>query len=292
MIRRIVNSRLLKHYLRDPSAIIGSVICLFVLMAAMFAPLIAPQNPYDLKSLSYQDSLKPPIWMEGGQTPFLLGTDEHGRGILSTILYGLRISLGVGFGVVILAGIIGSIIGLLAGFYRRWFDAVSMRLADTLFSFSTTLSAILILGITGKRGILTVILAITLADWVRYARTTRGNVLSVAEEDYVLAAKSVGANDVRIILKHILPNVISSIFVISAVDLAIVIMLEATLSFLGVGVPLTEPSLGMMIAQGREYLYAGKWWLIVFPGAALGSIVVGINLLADWLREELNPKLN
>ena len=128
MIRRIVNSRLVKHYLRDPSAIIGSVICLFMLVAAIFAPLIAPQNPYDLKSLSYRDSLKPPIWMKGGQTPFLLGTDEHGRGIFSTILYGLRVSLGVGFGVVILAGIIGSIIGLLAGFYRRWFDTVSMRL--------------------------------------------------------------------------------------------------------------------------------------------------------------------
>lgn len=229
--------------------------------------------------------------MEGGQAPFLLGTDDHGRGIFSTILYGLRISLGVGFGVIIIAGTMGSIIGLLAGFYRGSFGAVSMRLADTFFSFSTTLLAILILGIVGSRGILTVIIAIALADWVRYARTTRGNVLSVAEEDYVLAAKSVGANDLRILSKHILPNVISSIFVISAVDLAIVIMLEATLSFLGIGVPLTEPSLGMLIAKGREYLYAGKWWLIVFPGATLGGVVVGINLFADWLREELNPKL-
>jgi len=292
MIRKIVSSRLFGHYLRDPSAVIGSIICIFMLAAAIFAPLIAPQNPYDLKSLSYRDCLKPPIWMEGGQAPFLLGTDEHGRGIFSTILYGLRVSLGVGFGVVILAGTIGSIIGLLAGFYRGWFGTVSMRLADTLFSFSTTLLAILVLGITGKKGMFTVILAITLADWVRYARTTRGNVLSVAEEDYVLAARSIGASDMRVILRHILPNVISSIFIISAVDLAVVIMLEATLGFLGVGVPLTEPSLGMLIAQGREYLYAGKRWLIVFPGAALGSIVVGINLFADWLREELNPRFN
>jgi peptide/nickel transport system permease protein len=292
MIRKTVNSKLFKHYLRDPSAVIGSIICLFMLAAAVFAPLIAPQNPYDLKSLSYRNCLKPPIWVKDGQAPFLLGTDEHGRGIFSTILYGLRVSLAVGFGVVILAGTIGSIIGLLAGFHRGWFGIVSMRLADTLFSFSTTLLAILILGITEKKGILTVILAITLADWVRYARITRGNVLSVAEEDYVLAAKSVGASDIRIIFRHILPNVISSIVIISAVDLAIVIMLEATLSFLGVGVPLTEPSLGMLIAQGREYLYAGKWWLIIFPGATLGTIVVGINLFADWLREELNPKLN
>jgi len=260
--------------------------------AAIFAPFIAPQNPYDLTSLSYADRLKPPIWMEGGQAPFLLGTEHAGRGIFSSILYGLRVSLGVGFGVVILAGTIGSVIGLLAGFYRGWFDTVSMRLADTLFSFSTTLLAILILGITQHKGIITIILAITLANWVRYARITRGNVLSVAEEEYIIAAKAIGASGLRIIFKHILPNVIASIFVIAAIDLGIVIMVEATLSFLGIGVPLTEPSLGMMISQGREYLYAGKWWLIVFPGVALGSIVIAINLFADWLREEFNPKLN
>ena len=291
MIKKIIEARILQHFIRDPSAVIGLTICLILMISAIFAPLIAPQNPYYLQSLNYQDCLKPPIWMEGGQAPFLFGTDDQGRGVFSTILYGLRVSLGVGFGVVLIAGTIGSLIGLIAGYYGGLIDVLSMRVADTLFAFSTTLLAFLILGITGSKSILVVIIAISLADWVRYARTTRGNVMSVIEEDYISAARALGADDIRIIFKHIIPNILSSIFVISAVDLAIVIMLEATLSFLGIGVPLTEPSLGMLIAKGREYLYAGKWWLIVFPGGALAALVVSINLFADWLREEINPKI-
>ncbi|MFP4589123.1 MAG: ABC transporter permease [Candidatus Acetothermia bacterium] len=221
----------------------------------------------------------------------MFGTDDQGRGVFSTILYGLRVSLGVGVGVVLIAGTIGSLIGLAAGYYGGVLDVVSMRLADTLFAFSTTLLAFLILGITGSKGILVVIIAIALADWVRYARTTRGNVLSVVEEDYISAARASGATDFRIIFVHVFPNILSSILVISAVDLAVVIMLEATLSFLGIGVPLTEPSLGMLIAKEREYLYAGKWWLILFPGGALAGLVISINLFADWLREEINPKI-
>lgn len=291
MIKKITEVKIFKHFLQDPSAVIGFSICLFLMICAVFANLIAPQNPYNLKSLNYQNSLKPPVWMKGGKSPFLLGTDDQGRGVFSTILYGLRVSLGVGFGVVLIAGTAGLLIGLLAGYYGGLIDVVSMRIADTLFAFSTTLLAFLILGITGSREILVVIIAISLADWVRYARTTRGNVLSVIEEDYISAAKAIGAADRRIILKHIMPNILSSIFVISAVDLAIVIMLEATLSFLGIGVSLTEPSLGMLIAKGREYLYAGEWWLIVFPGGVLASLVISINLFADWLREEINPKI-
>jgi len=261
------------------------------IFATLFAPLIAPQNPYDLKKVSLEHFLKPPLWMKGGEPPFLLGTDDQGRGIFSTILYGCRTSLTVGFGVLIIAGTFGITMGLLAGYYGGHLDSVIMRLADTFFSFSTTLMALLMLGLFKQRSVLVVIIAICIADWVRYARTMRGSVLEVKEEVYIMAAKATGAQDFRLLLRHLLPNAIPPIFVVMAVDLAVVIMLEATLSFLGVGVPLTEPSLGMMISIGKDYIYAGMWWLVVFPGAALVLLVVGINLFADWLREELNPKI-
>lgn len=285
------NSKRFKHFITDPSAVIGAFLLFLFTFVAVFAPLVAPQNPYNLETLDLGMSMKPPAWMDGGEMPFVLGTDDQGRGILSTIFFGCRTSLMVGFGVILLAGSFGVLIGLLSGFYRGVIDAVTMRLADIFFSFSTTLMAILMLGVVGVRSILVVIIAISLPDWVRYARVIRGNVMSVQEEDYVAAAKSIGSSDIRIIFKHVFPNSIHSLFVIAAVDLAVVIMLEATLSFLGVGVPLTRPSLGMMIANGKRFIYAGKWWMIVFPGAALVGMVVGVNLVADWMREELNPKL-
>ena len=291
MAEKRVKSRMLYSYLHDPSAIVGSVILVIFITGAVLAPWIAPQNPYDLEKLSLENFLTPPIWMEDGQAPYVLGTDDQGRGILSTIIYGCRTSLIVGFGVVLIAGTFGIIMGLLAGYYVGWLDAVMMRLADTFFSFSTTLMAFLMLGIFGPGGVLVVIIAICIADWVRYARTMRGSVLEVKEEAYIMAAKATGAGDLRLLLRHLLPNAIPPIFVVVAVDLAVVIMLEATLSFLGVGVPINEPSLGMMISIGRNYIYAGMWWMIVFPGAALVLLVVGINLFADWLREELNPKI-
>lgn len=284
-------SRLLHSYLHDPSAIVGSFILVAFVVLAVMAPWIAPQDPYNLESLSLEYFLTPPIWMEDGQAPYLLGTDDQGRGILSTILYGCRTSLIVGVSVVLISGIFGVTMGVLAGYYGGLLDSLIMRLADTFFSFSQTLMAILLLGLFKQRGLLTVILAISVVDWVRYARTMRGSVLEVKEEAYVMAAKATGAKDFRLLLKHLTPNAIPPIFVVVAVDLAVVIMLEATLSFLGVGVPLTEPSLGMMIAIGKDYIYAGMWWMVVFPGAALISLVVGINLFADWLREELNPRL-
>ncbi|MCK4392029.1 ABC transporter permease [Candidatus Bipolaricaulota bacterium] len=291
MIRRLLQSKLLSHYVRDLSAVVGSVILLIVLLGAIFAPFIAPQDPYDPKTLSLQDSLTPPIWMKGGQAPFLLGTDDQGRDILSTILYGCRTSFLVGSSVILIAGTIGVTVGLLAAFYSGILDAVTMRIADTFFSFSTTLMAMLLLGIFKGGGIPLVILAIVIADWVRYARTMRGSVLGVKEDDYIQAARACGGSNLRIMIRHILPNAIPPILVVAAVDFGAVVMLEATLSFLGVGVPINKPSLGMMISLGKNYIYAGKWWLIIFPGIALISIVLGINLLADWLREELNPRL-
>ncbi len=277
--------------MHDPSAIVGSIILLVFVFAAIFAPWVTPQNPYDLSKVSLEHFLAPPVWMEDGVYPYILGTDDQGRCILSTIIYGCRTSLIVGFGVVLLAGSFGVIMGLLGGYYGGKPDAIIMRVADTLYAFSTTLTAFLFLGIFGGGSVLIVIIAICIADWVKYARTMRGSVLEVKQEAYILAAKATGAGDARLLLRHLLPNAIPPIFVVLAVDIAIAIMLEATLSFLGVGVPLTEPSLGMMISIGKNYIYAGMWWMIVFPGAALVLLVIGINLFADWLREELNPKI-
>ncbi|HDL85909.1 MAG TPA: ABC transporter permease [Candidatus Acetothermia bacterium] len=291
MIKRLFHSRVLQHFFKDPLAIIGVLILFVMLIGAIFAPLIAPQNPYDPRALSLQDSLQPPLWMPGGKAPFLLGTDDQGRDILSTILYGCRTSFTVGFSVVLLAGLIGVTIGLIAAFYGGVLDAVTMRVADTLFSFSTTLMAMLLLGIFKGGGIPLVILAIVIADWVRYARTMRGSTLGVKQEDYVEAARAIGSPNLRIMFRHILPNAIPPILVVAAVDFGAAVMLEATLSFLGVGVPINEPSLGMMIASGKNYIYAGMWWLTIFPGIALIAIVLGVNLLADWLREEINPRL-
>ncbi len=291
MTERRIQSRILYDFFHDPPAIIGIFIVAVFILLAVSAPWIAPQNPYDLETLSLEYFLTPPIWMEGGTAPFVFGTDDQGRDILSTILYGCRTSLIVGFGVVIIAGTFGVTMGVLAGYYGGVLDAIIMRLADTFFSFSTTLMAFLLLGLLKQRGVLTVILAICIADWVRYARTMRGSVLEVKQEAYIMAAKATGAKDFRLLLKHLVPNALPPIFVVVAVDLAVVIMLEATLSFLGVGVPLTRPSLGMMISIGKNYIYAGMWWMVVFPAATLILLVVGINLFADWLREELNPKI-
>ena len=281
----------MQSFLGDPSGLVGGIILIIFLLAAVFAPYLAPTDPYDLTTVDLANFLLEPSWMDQGVSAFPLGTDDQGRGILSTILYGLRTSLIVSVSVVTISSIIGIVLGMLGAYYGGFFDALIMRAADTVFSFSTTLLAVLLLGVFESRGILTVILAICIADWVKYARTIRGSVLEIKEFPYVTAARSSGASDFRILFRHILPNALPPIFVLMAVDMAVVIMLEATLSFLGVGVPLTEPSLGMMIAIGKNYIYAGMWWMVVFPGATLIGMVVGINLFADWLREELNPKL-
>jgi peptide/nickel transport system permease protein len=291
MTKKRIQSRMLYNYLHDPSAIAGSLILVVAVLAALLAPWITPQDPYNLAEVSLEYFLTPPLWMEDGQAPFILGTDDQGRCIFSTLIYGCRTSLIVGFSVVLITGTFGVMMGLLTGFYGGKLDAIIMRMADTIYAFSTTLLALMFLGIFGKGSVLLVILAICIAGWVRYARTMRGSVLEIKQEAYIMAAKATGAGDFRLLMRHLLPNAIPPIFVIIAVDLAVVIMIEATLSFLGVGVPLTEPSLGMMVAIGKNYVYAGMWWMIVFPGAALIFLVVGINLFADWLREELNPKI-
>jgi len=290
-MKKIIASKRMQSFLGDPSGMVGGVILVVFFFAALFAPYLAPTDPYDLTTVDLANFLLEPSWMDQGVSAFPLGTDDQGRGILSTILYGLRTSLIVSVSVVTISSIVGIILGMLGAYYGGILDAFIMRAADTVFSFSTTLLAVLLLGVFESRGLFTVIIAICIADWVKYARTIRGSVLEIKEFPYVMAARSSGAADFRILFRHILPNALPPIFVLMAVDMAVVIMLEATLSFLGVGVPLTEPSLGMMIAIGKNYIYAGMWWMVVFPGITLIGMVVGINLFADWLREELNPKL-
>jgi peptide/nickel transport system permease protein len=286
-----IKSQRLRNYLRDPSALVGSILLIVFIFCAVFAPLLAPMDPYDLTTVDLGNFLLPPAWMDGSVGTFPLGTDDQGRGILSTILYGMRTSLIVGFSVVSVSSVIGIVMGMLGAYYGGILDAAIMRLADTVFAFSTTLLAVLLLGAFQTRGVVTVIFAICIANWVKYARTIRGSVLEIKDNAYVVAARSSGAGDMRILFRHILPNALPPIFVVMAVDLAVAIMLEATMSFLGVGVPLTEPSIGMMISIGKNYIYAGMWWLTLFPGATLILLVVAINLFSDWLRDELNPKL-
>ncbi len=291
MIKNILQSNLVYSFVRDISAMTGALLLVIFIFCALFAHILAPMDPYELTTVELSDSLMAPAWMETGSLSFPLGTDDQGRGILSTILFGLRTSLMVGFSVVVVSSILGIFFGMLGGFYGGILDAFIMRTADTVFAFSTTLLAILLLGIFQSRNIWTVVFAICIAGWVKYARTIRGTVLEVKENAYITAAKASGAKDFRILFRHVLPNALPPVFVLMAVDLAVVIMLEATLSFLGVGVPITEPSLGMMISIGKNYIYAGMWWMVLFPGMTLILLVVAINLFSDWLRDEMNPRL-
>jgi peptide/nickel transport system permease protein len=281
--------RLLRHFLRSPQALFGASILCICLGAAVFAPYVAPHNPYDLTSLELANRLKPPMWMENGNASFPFGTDDQGRGVLSTILYGLRNSVAIGCGTVVLAFAVGGLLGLLAGFFSNRVDAILGRLADIMLSFPAFLIAMLLLGLTKQRGAASVILAVAATFWVRYFRVMRGNVLREMRKEYIDAVRSMGAGHTRILFVHLLPNCASTLLVIAAVDLGMVIVLEATLSFLGVGLPLTTPSLGMMIASGYQYLYAGIWWVVFFPSLALALLVTSVNLLGDWLRCELNP---
>jgi len=279
-----------KRFLHSPLAVVSAALVLAMALGAIFAPLLAPQNPYDLATLNLRDSRTPPLWLPGGKLPYLLGTDEQGRDIVSTILYGLRISFMVGIASVALSALVGIATGLWAGFRGGWVDALLMRLADVVFPFSTTLMAILLMGLFNARGVGAVILAISVINWVRYARTARGSTLAVKGEEYIAAIRSLGAGASWVITRHILPNIVQPLLVVAAVDFAVVIVLESTLSFLGIGVPITQPSLGTMIAKGKDQLLAGSWWMLVAPGIVLVALSMAVNVLGDWLRDELDPR--
>ncbi|MFW5855860.1 MAG: ABC transporter permease [Bacillota bacterium] len=289
-MEQIFDSDLIYDYKKDKLVIVASIILVLIILSAIFAPQLAPHNPYDLSTVTLMDSLKPPAWTAEGVDKFLLGSDLQGRGVLSTIFYGTRISLLVGLSAVLLGGIIGITLGIISGFLGGKVDSIIMRMADIQLSFPTTLIAITVMAFWG-RGIVKLIVVIGLATWVTYARTARGSTMSVKKSEFIEAARLMGVSKFKIMLRHVLPNILTPVIVIATVQIAQVIMLEATLSFLGLGVSLSRPSLGVMIADGYERLFSGNWWLVIFPGAMLVLLVLSINILGDWLRDTLNPKL-
>ena len=301
MFKQWLEGPVLYSFSRSPVAQFAALIAVMMVFGALLAPWIAPHNPFDLASLDLNDSLLPPAWSEPGLAKYPLGTDDQGRDVLSTILYGSRISLLVGFSSVLLAMFLGVGLGLLSGFVGGRLDAIIMRIADVQLSFPAILIALLIDGVArvvfadqghGDRvAILVLIGSISLANWVSYARTVRGSTLVEKNKEYVQAARVIGVPSIAIMLRHVLPNVTGPVLVIATINIATAIITEATLSFLGVGVPPTTPSLGTMINSGNNFLYSGEWWLVVFPGLALVLLCMSVNLLGDWLRDALNPKL-
>lgn len=299
-VRRFFDSDLWYSFTRSPVVVASAVVTLVLVGAAVFAPLVAPHDPFDLATIDLLDSEIPPLWLDGGDPRFLLGTDAEGRDILSTILYGARISLGVGFASVIFAMILGVGLGLLSGYLGGTVDAVIMRIADVQLTFPAILIALLIDGLSrtvlprdlhGDIWFYVLVLAIGLSFWVQYARTVRGSAMVERSKEYVQAARVIGVPPLLIMLRHVLPNVMGPVLVIATINLAVAVITEATLSFLGVGVPLTSPSLGTLIRVGQDFLFSGSWWITLFPGIALAVLVLAVNLLGDWLRDALNPKL-
>lgn len=284
---------------RSPTAILAAVIAAVCVFCAVFAPWVAPHNPFDLATLELSNARLPPAWSPGGSSAFWLGTDDQGRDILSALMYGARISLAVGLASVVLSVLVGVVFGLLAGFLGGWIDGVLMRLCDVMLSFPAILVALLIAGV-GRAlfpnaheslafGVL--ILSISLTGWVQYARTVRGSTLVERQKEYVQAARVTGVAPFRIMRKHVLPNVMGPVLVLATIQVATAILTEATLSFLGVGAPPTSPSLGTLIRVGNDYLFSGEWWITIFPGLMLILIALSVNLLGDWLRDALNPRL-
>jgi len=300
------------YFSRDKVAIASFIIFVIFILIAIFAPLLSPHNPYDLASIDIMNSELPPFWMQnpddmayvtdenGNLLSFLLGTDEQGRGILSTIFYGLRTSLMIGLFAVILQMVLGIVIGLSAAYYGGWVDNLLMRIADVQLSFSTLMVAIIISAIFktmfgpqlySEYAVILLMLIIGIAEWPQYARTIRSSALAEKQKEYVEAAKVMGFKSARIMFKHILPNCLSPILVISTVQIANAIMSEAALSFLGLGMPAEKPSLGSLISNGFDYISSGSWWISLFPGLVLVALVLVINMLGDWLRDVFNPKL-
>lgn len=296
-----LDSDLVYSFRTNPVAIIAAIVALLLICGALFAPWVAPHRPFDLATLSLNDSLTPPAWTESGKATFPLGTDDQGRDVFSTILYGSRISLLVGVSSVLLAMLLGVLLGLISGYIGGRLDAFLMRVADVQLSFPSILIALLINGVAralthGSYSndwipIAVLVLSIALASWVPYARTVRGSTLVEKNKEYVQAARVINVPPLQIMLKHVLPNVLGPVLVIATINIATAIIGEATLSFLGVGAPPTTPSLGTMINNGNNFLFSGEWWLVVFPAVALLLLCMSVNLLGDWLRDALNPRL-
>ncbi|WP_024871293.1 ABC transporter permease [Tolumonas lignilytica] len=298
--QRFRQSDLVYYFLKDKVAIACFVIFVLYVVIAVLAPWLAPHNPYDPSSYDIMDAETPPMWMDGGSSNFVLGTDNQGRDIMSTIFYGSRISLIIGLCAVALQLTLGVVIGLVAGYAGGRVDNLLMRLADIQLSFSTMMVAIIVSAIFqamlggefySHYAILMLVLIIGISEWPQYARTVRASVLSEKKKEYVEAARVMGFKAPRIMFRHILPNCLSPILVISTVQVANAIMSEAALSFLGLGMPVDKPSLGSLISIGFNYIFSGSWWITAFPGVCLVVLVLVINLLGDWLRDLFNPKI-
>lgn len=300
LLNRIRNSDLWWSFTHSKTAMVSAALLAILILTAVFAPLIAPQNPYDGAALDMWKAELPPIWEDGGEWPFLLGTDTQGRDMLSAILYGTRISIVIGIASVILSLIIGLTAGLISGYFGGFIDNLLMRFGDITLSIPTILVAILVSTVVrqmlpvslreiGASAVL--ILAISLSAWVQYARTVRAQAIVETGKDYVSAARLIGVPARRIMAQHILPNTLTPIMVAATLNFGMAILTEATLSFLGIGMPPSQPSLGTLIRIGNQFLFSGSWWIVVFPVIQLCLLVVAVNMLGDWLRDALNPKL-
>ena len=299
-LRRTWDHDLAWGFRRSPVTIVAAFLTLVCVGGAVFAPWIAPHNPFDSGTLVLTDGFTPPAWIAGGRMQYLLGTDDQGRDMLSAIMYGARISLAVGVASVLFSMALGVGLGLFAGYVGGRVDAFIMRVADIQLSFPAILIALLIDGVArvalpreahDQIAVYVLILAIGVSGWVQYARTVRGSTLVERNKEYVQAARVIGRSQASIMFRHVLPNVMGPVLVIATIHIATAIITEATLSFLGVGVPATQPSLGTLIRVGNDFLLSGEWWITVFPGLALIVLVLSVNLVGDWLRDALNPKL-
>jgi peptide/nickel transport system permease protein len=300
IMRRFLDGDVYYSFKRSPLVITAGVITLICILAALFAPWVAPHNPFDLKTLNLLDAFTPPAWSPNGRGTFVLGTDDQGRDVFSTIIFGSRMSLLVGLIATLLAMVFGVTMGLISGYAGGKIDAFIMRVADVQLSFPSILIALLVDGLFraalpkdqhDQLAIYVLILAIAASGWVRYARTVRGSTLVERNKEYVQAARVIGRHPIAIMFQHVLPNALGPVLVLVTLHIGEAIITESILSFLGVGVPPTQPSLGTLIRIGNDFLFSGEWWITVFPGAALVILVLSINVLGDWLRDALNPRL-
>ncbi len=299
-MHRLLDSDIAYAFSRSPGAILSLLVVVVCVVAAGLAPWLAPHDPFDLSSLNLMDSFRPPVFAGEGQWTYPLGTDDQGRDVLSGIMFGMRISLLVGAAAIVFATVVGVTVGLVAGYAGGIVDAALMRVADVQLTFPSILIALLIDGVITAAlprsfreqvQIYVIIFAIGISRWPQFARTVRGSTLVERNRDYVAAARVIGLSSARIIFSHILPNVLGPVLVIATLTLGLAILDEAALSFLGVGLPVTQPSLGTLIRIGNDFLFSGEWWMTIFPGVALVVLVLSINLLGDWLRDALNPRL-
>ena len=299
-LRRFFDGDVFHSFKRSPLVIVAAVVALICILAAVFAPWVAPHNPFDLRTLNLLDAFTPPAFSERGNPAYLLGTDDQGRDVLSTIIFGSRMSLVIGLMATLFAMLVGVTLGLVSGYVGGRIDAFIMRVADVQLSFPAILIALLIDGVARAAlpkeshddlAVYVLILAIAASGWVSYARTVRGSTLVERNKEYVQAARVIGRHPMAIMFSHVLPNVLGPVLVIATLQIGAAIITESALSFLGVGVPPTQPSLGTLIRIGNDFLFSGEWWITVFPGAALVILVLAINVLGDWLRDALNPRL-